>query len=187
MTLAARFHDYSLGNWLLLWAQAEHRGTKVTRPAGYRTWQGMGRQVKRGERGYQILAPIMRRVTRDDDEEGRIVTGFRVVHVFDVRQTDGEPLPDVGPRRLTGDGDARLLEVGIGMIEDQGYRFGLEQLRGPNGLTRPGGKRVIVEAELDGAQMTKTTIHELAHVLMHAGQMSRSRATRSRVGRGRRP
>lgn len=168
MTLAARFHDYSLGNWLLLWSQAEQRGTKVTRPAGYRSWQSMCRQVRRGERGYQILAPITRRVSRDDDEAERIVTGFRVVHVFDIRQTDGEPLPDVGPRRLTGDGDARLLEAGIEMIEEQGYRFGLDQLRGPNGLTRPGGKQVIVDADLDGAQMTKTTIHELAHVLMHA-------------------
>lgn len=171
MTAAARFHDYSLGNWLLLWSQAEQRGTKVTRPAGYRTWQSMGRQVRRGERGYQILAPITRRITRDDttdDESERVVCGFRVVHVFDIRQTDGDPLPDVGPRRLTGDGDARLLEAGIGMIEDQGYRYGLEQLRGPNGLTRPGSKQVVVDAELEGAQLTKTTIHELAHVLMHA-------------------
>ena len=166
MTAAARFHDYSLGNWLLLWSQAEQRGTTVTRPAGYRTWQSMGRQVRRGERGYQILAPITRRVTRDDEEE-RVVCGFRVVHVFDVSQTEGEPLPDVGPRRLTGDGDARILEVGIGMIEDHGYRFGLDRLRGPNGVTRPGAKQVMVEADLDGAQLTKTTIHELAHVLMH--------------------
>jgi hypothetical protein len=60
MTAAARFHDYSLGNWLLLWSQAEQRGTKVTRPAGYRTWQSMGRQVRRGERGYQILVPMIR-------------------------------------------------------------------------------------------------------------------------------
>ena len=141
MTAAARFHDYSFGNWLLLWSQAEQRATKVTRPAGYRTWQSMGRQVRRGERGYQILAPITRRITRDettDEERERVVCGFRIVHVFDIRQTEGEPLPDVGPRRLTGDGDARILDAGIGMIEDEGYRYGLDRLRGPNGLTRPG-------------------------------------------------
>ena len=169
ITAAARFHEYSLGNWLLLWSQAEQRGTTVSRQAGYRTWQSMGRQVRRGERGYQILAPMTRRITRDDeDEPERIVCGFRVVNVFDVSQTDGDPLPDVGPRHLTGDGDAQLLEAGIGMIEEQGYRFSLSPLQGPNGVTRPGGKQVIVEAELPGAQLTKTTIHELAHVLMHA-------------------
>jgi antirestriction protein ArdC len=171
MTAAARFHDYSLGNWLLLWSQAEQRGTEVTRPAGYRTWQSMGRQVRRGERGFQILAPITPRITRDDttdEERERVVCGFRVVHVFDIRQTEGEPLPVIGPRRLTGDSDARLLEAGIGMIEESGYRYGLDRLRGPNGLTRPGSKQVVVDADLDGAQLTKTTIHELAHVLMHA-------------------
>lgn len=170
MVAAASFHDYSLGNWLLLWSQAEQRGTTVTRPAGYRTWQRLGRQVRKGERGYRILAPVTRRITPDDDTEepDRVVVGFRVVTVFDVAQTDGDPLPDVGPRRLAGDGDAPLLDAAIGMIEDQGYSFALAPLRGPNGLTRPGARDVLVAEDLDGAQITKTTIHELAHVLLHA-------------------
>jgi antirestriction protein ArdC len=171
MVAAARFHDYSLGNWLLLWCQAEQRGATLTRPAGYRTWQAMGRQVRRGERGYRILAPITRRITRDEDETQeteRIVVGFRVVSAFDISQTDGEPLPDVGPRLLTGDGDARLLDAAIGMIEDQGFGFSLGRLRGPNGQTRPGVRQVVLEETLEGAQLTKTTVHELAHVLLHA-------------------
>ena len=131
MANAARFHNYSFGNWLLLWSQAERRGTTVTRPAGYRRWQDLGRQVRKGETSYRILAPVTRKVKVEgadsEDTEMRMV-GFRVVTVFDVSQTDGEPLPDVGPRLLTGDGDAGL----------------------------------------DGAQLVKTTIHELAHVLMHA-------------------
>jgi hypothetical protein len=170
LTAAARFHDYSLGNWLLLWSQAEQRGTTVTRPAGYRTWQSMGRQVRRGERGYSILAPITRRLNRDDDTEPeRVVCGFRVVHVFDISPTDGEPLPDVGPHRLSGDYDAHLLEATVGMIEEEGYTYTLAALKGPNGVTRPGSRQVIVDADLPGAQLTKTTVHELAHVLLHAG------------------
>ncbi|HZD22324.1 MAG TPA: hypothetical protein VE569_02830 [Acidimicrobiia bacterium] len=86
----------------------------------------------------------------------------------DIAQTGGEPLPDVGPRLLTGDGDARLLEAGVSLIEDAGYTYSLEPLRGPNGVTRPGSKQVIIDAGLEGAQLVKTTIHELAHVLMHA-------------------
>ncbi|MFP4554781.1 MAG: ArdC family protein [Actinomycetota bacterium] len=171
MVTAARFHDYSFGNWLLLWSQAEHRGTTVTRPAGYRRWQSLGRQVRKGEKGYRILAPVTRRVKVDraDDEDTELrVVGFRVVTVFDIAQTDGEPLPDVGPRLLTGEGDADLLEAGISMIEDAGYSYAVEPLRGPNGVTRPGGRQVLVDSGLEGAQLTKTTIHELAHVLMHA-------------------
>ncbi|MGH8926095.1 MAG: ArdC family protein [Acidimicrobiia bacterium] len=47
MAAAARFHEYSFGNWLLMWSQAEQRGLSVTRPAGYRTWQQLGRQVRK--------------------------------------------------------------------------------------------------------------------------------------------
>lgn len=170
MAAAARLHDYSLGNWLLLWSQAKERGTSVTRPAGYRTWQRLGRQVRRGERGYRILAPVTRRVGGDDedqDESARIVTGFRVVSVFDVSQTDGDPLPEVAPRRLHGDDGAGLLEGVVRLIEAEEYRVSFASLRGPNGTTRPASRDVIVEEELEGTQRTKTTIHELAHVLMH--------------------
>lgn len=169
MVTAARFHDYSLGNWLLLWSQAEQRGSKVTRPAGYRAWQKLGRQVRKGETGYRILAPVTRRITSEDEgTDERMVVGFRVVTVFDVSQTDGEPLPDIGPRLLTGDGDVNLVDAGISMIEDSGYAFRLDNLRGPNGVTRPDTREVVVDGDLEGAQITKTTIHELAHVLMHA-------------------
>ena len=128
MVAAARFHDYSLGNWLLIWSQAEQRGATVTRPAGYRTWQKLGRQVRRGERGYRILAPMTRRLPGEDaetEEPKRIVTGFRVVSVFDVSQTDGEPLADIGPSLLTGHGDADLAQAAVGLIEEQGYEFSL--------------------------------------------------------------
>jgi len=173
MVTAARFHDYSLGNWLLMWSQAEQRGAAVTRPAGYRTWQTLGRQVRKGERGYRILAPMTRRLPADDaetDEPKRIVTGFRVVSVFDVTQTDGEPLADIGPSLLTGLGDADLAQAAVGLIEEQGYEFSLGTLDGPNGLTRPTARQVVVEEKLEGAQRTKTTVHELAHVLMHSSE-----------------
>jgi antirestriction protein ArdC len=171
MVTAARFHDYSFGNWLLMWSQAEQRRTTITRPAGYRKWQSLGRQVRKGERGYRILAPVTRRVKveRADSEDAELrLVGFRVVTVFDVDQTEGEPLLDVGPRLLTGDGDAGVLESMISMIEGTGYSYSLAPLRGSNGVTRPLGREVIVEAGLEGAQLIKTTIHELAHVLMHA-------------------
>lgn len=171
MVTAARFHDYSLGNWLLLWFQAEERGATITRPAGYRTWQKLGRQVMRGERGYRILAPMTRRVSPEEtetEEPERVVTGFRVVTVFDVSQTEGEALAQAGPRLLTGDGDERISRAAVAMIEEHGYEFSFGPLGGPNGQTRPTTRQVVVEESLGEAQRTKTTVHELAHVLMHA-------------------
>ena len=56
---AARFHSYSWGNQLLIGLQRPD----ASRVAGYRAWQGMGRQVLKGERGIRILAPTRFRKT----------------------------------------------------------------------------------------------------------------------------
>ena len=80
------------------------RGFQPSRVAGYRTWRKMGRQVRRGERGLAILAPVTCKIEPSDgEEEERRVVGFRVVHVFDLSQTDGEPLPEVRTALVEGD------------------------------------------------------------------------------------
>jgi antirestriction protein ArdC len=72
----------------LIWVQSIARGFTPRRVAGYRAWQELGRHVRKGERGLQILAPVLRKVTPDNgEEEERRVVGFRVVHVFDIAQT----------------------------------------------------------------------------------------------------
>ena len=90
LEISARFHNYSFNNQLLIYLQCP----EATRVAGYRAWQRLGRQVRKGSRGIQILAPCRRRVSRvtsegeqDETERIEILTGFRVVHVFDVSQT----------------------------------------------------------------------------------------------------
>ncbi len=88
LAVAARFHDYSFANTRLIWAQSITRGFTPSRIAGYRAWQKLGRHVRKGERGLQILDPVIRKVTPDNgEEEQRRVVGFRVVHVFDIAQT----------------------------------------------------------------------------------------------------
>ena len=66
-----------------------------------------------------------------------------------------------------------------GLIEEQGYEFSLGSLHGPNGLTRPTAQQVVVEEKLEEAQRTKTTVHEVAHVLMHSSE--REIACRGRI------
>jgi len=62
----------------------------ATRVAGYRTWLTLGRQVKAGEKGIAILAPLVSRTKPVDAREEtdhpelvKVLRGFRVVHVFD--------------------------------------------------------------------------------------------------------
>jgi len=170
LAVAARFHDYSFANTRLIWAQSLARGFTPSRVAGYRAWQELGRHVRRGERGLQILAPVIRKITPENgDEEERRVVGFRVVHVFDIAQTEGEPLPEVPVALVEGDLPSHWEQVS-GLITGAGFDLqvaDLERLGEANGITDWQHRDVVVRASLPGAQRFKTAIHELAHVRLH--------------------
>ena len=86
----ARFHKYSWHNVCLIASQRP----AATRVAGFQTWRTMGRFVRKGEKGIAIMAPIVgRREAESEGDNARTVRGFRAAYVFDVDQTDGEPLP----------------------------------------------------------------------------------------------
>lgn len=170
LAVAARFHDYSFANTRLIWAQSLARGFNPSRVAGYRAWQQLGRQVKRGERGLQILAPVIRTVTDDDTgEEERRVVGYRVVHVFDIAQTQGEPLPEVSAALVEGDLPVHWEQIAR-LISDTGFRLQVTDVDGlgeANGITDWARRDVVVRASLPGAQRFKTAVHELAHIRLH--------------------
>jgi antirestriction protein ArdC len=178
---AAKFHSYSLGNLLLIALQAP----QATRVAGFRSWQGLGRQVRKGERGIAILAPCTYRPKAADraepagpagqepatlsggaapDAGGRQVRGFRVVHVFDVAQTEGEPLPEVAPALLTGQAPAGLWDDLASQVTGYGYTLERGDCAGANGYTDPTRRVVRVRDDVDGAQAVKTLAHELGHL-----------------------
>src|SRR5713226_8324038 len=89
----SRFHRYSWGNILLIYSQRP----EARHVAGFHAWLKMRRYVRKGEKGIVILAPMVGRKRSDgeltEDEQTRVF-GFRAAHVFDVSQTDGEPLPE---------------------------------------------------------------------------------------------
>ncbi len=171
LSAAGRFHQYSFGNVLLIHAQ----NPDATRVAGYRTWQSLGRQVRKGERGIKILAPITYRArtgaaadASDDEDRPRELRGFRVEHVWDISQTDGEPLPEVAPTRLEGEGPAGLWEVLAEQVAADGYELKRGRCGRPqaNGSTDPASRTVIVRDDLSAAQACKTLVHERAHILL---------------------
>ncbi len=168
--VAARFHDYSFANTRLIWAQSLARGFTPSRVAGYRAWQDLGRQVRKGERGLQILAPVIRKIIPENGtEEERRVVGFRVVHVFDLTQTEGEPLPEVPVTLVQGDLPSHWEQVS-GLIIEAGFGLqvaDLDRLGEANGITDWHHRDVVVRASLPGAQRFKTAVHELAHIRLH--------------------
>ena len=159
----ARLHRYSWGNVLLIHAQCPG----ASRVAGYRTWQRLGRQVRRGAKGIHILAPIVRRARRDQEEEK--VVGFRGACVFDVSQTDGEPLPEFA--RVGGDPGPHLARLKR-MIADRGIELERAAIPGgADGLSCAG--RIVVRPGLKAAEEFSVLAHELAHTMLHQSDAAR--------------
>jgi len=186
LAVAARFHDYSPSNILLIGAQRPD----ATRVAGIRTWNSLGRRVNKGEHGIAILAPCIYRAAPGektatgqprmsptptarpdpgataaaDDEPTRQLRGFKVVHVFDVTQTGGEPLPDGEPQLLHGDAPERLWDHLAGLVAADGFRIERGPCHGANGYTDYTHRVVRVLEDVDPAQAAKTLAHELGHI-----------------------
>lgn len=184
---AAKFHHYSLNNQLLIAGQRPD----ATLVAGYEAWKTHGRQVRKGEKGIRILAPITRR--RDPDpttptqnptdagETGevgkRVIAGFTSVAVFDVNQTDGDPLPaQPRPELLTGQAPDGLWDDLAAQVTAAGFTLQradtAAEIGGANGVTDYLTKTVTVRADVSDAQAVKTLAHELGHVLLHSPDSS---------------
>lgn len=153
----SKFHRYSFGNTLLIAFQRP----EATQVAGYKAWQALGRQVRKGERGIAILAPVIRK----DDEGERVVVGFRTVHVFDVAQTDGDALAEAPVRVLdTDSGLTDLSDSLIGHVLTEGLDLVREDIAsGANGYIDRADRRIVVGTHLGRDAAIKTLIHELAH------------------------
>lgn len=160
----ARFHSYSFQNVMLIVSQRPD----ATRVAGFHTWRSLRRAVRKGEKGIAIFAPMMLKAKADDtarpasDEEPDKVLRFRVVHVFDISQTDGEPLPDLDCVR----GDVSdLLPRLDSLVAGHGVELTEEELGGADGVSRGGS--IALRPGLEPAQRFSVLVHELAHELLH--------------------
>ena len=156
----SRFHKYSWHNVCLI---ASQRPT-ARRVAGFQTWRTLGRCVRKGEKGIAILAPIVGRKRNEAiDEQSRMVLGFRAAYVFDVTQTDGEPLP--APAEASGDPGATF-DALTGAIGKQGIVIErVDDLGGALGTSHGGMIRLL--NGLPPAVAFTTLVHEYAHELLH--------------------
>lgn len=173
----SRFHRYSFQNLLLILTQRPD----ATRVAGFHTWKSLGRCVRKGEKGIAIFAPMMVRARskdRDDEADGNAerVLRFRVVHVFDLAQTDGDPLPE--PERVGGDARTVLpmleqLVTGLGIALTESDALG-----SADGVSCGGS--IKLRPGLEPAERFSVLVHELAHEMLHRveGDQRPSKAVR---------
>jgi hypothetical protein len=175
LTTLAKFHSYSLNNTMLIAMQMPG----ATRVASYRSWQrDFNRHVRKGERGIEVLVPMVVKGKPEDPDEApqdereaaerRRLVGFRVGHVFDVSQTEGEPLPEIAER--VTDGVERYGEVMDAIKAVSPYPIEVVDGLPPevNGLFSRMGY-IAVRKGMPEGQTVKTALHELAHSVMHDG------------------
>lgn len=165
LQVMARFHRYSFYNSILICAQ---RST-ATNVAGFARWKQLGRWVKQGEKGICLLAPSIRKNNQeadlDEQDDSRTVRYFFAVHVFDVSQTEGEPLPELGMTRgEVGDHLNRLKAL----VSERGIKLmQAASLDGAHGVSHGGA--ITLLASLTPPEELQVLAHELAHELLHRG------------------
>lgn len=155
----AQFHQYSLFNqFLLMFAGA-------SQVAGFRKWQGLGRNVKKGEKAIWILAPYFKKVTaegQEDEEEEteKVISGFFSVPVFDIAQTEGKKIG----RQMTTYSPVSLGSLKV-LAKRQGFTIKLQPLK----ISLGGGinnTTITLNSNLGKTDQVGTLIHELAHGLL---------------------
>ncbi len=177
LAAVAKFRKYSLCNVLLI-ARAYPQATHV---AGYQTWRSLGRYVKKGEKGIRILAPILRRHSEETDEragsdESRPVVGFRAVYVFDVTQTDGAQLPEIGSVNGDPGSCCERLEQ---FVREQGITLEYSADIAPAKGVSEGGKIRLLPGQAP-AETVATLVHEIAHERLHRAERRASTTKRVR-------
>ncbi len=205
LNIQSRFHEYSVNNTLLIKQQCPN----ATKVAGYRTWQSeFDRQVSKGESAIWIWAPSIARQCPDcgnapsyhekigceydetpPEEWERGIVGFRPVPVFDVSQTEGEPLPNLDTD-VTGEGSTLLsslldtadtLEIDVDLVSPEEWSHGQTQ-----GVCFPRGEQreqphVCVKQQSNEAAVAHTLVHEFAHALIHTDGFDNSEEAKREV------
>ena len=171
----SKFYGYSASNTLLIYMQRPD----ASHVAGYNDWKNnFHRHVKRDEHGIKILAPCpyKQRVEREKTgPDGKPVTeieevqraAFKPVTVFDVSQTEGEPLPTLGVNELTGDVE-HYPDFFEALKQAAPFPVGFEEITtGAKSYCNYAEQRIAINEGMAEVQNVKTAIHEITHATLH--------------------
>lgn len=177
-----KFHSYSYNNTLLINMQKP----EASYVAGYKTWETLGRHVKKGEKGITILAPCPYKAVKDvdvvDPDTGKVMrdgqgnpmkekrefiyANFRAISIFDISQTEGKPLPELA-KELQGEiPDYKVLMDSIREVAPVPIRFE-EWDKSKKGHYDLEEKEIVIKSDMSDLQTVKTAIHETAHSILH--------------------
>ena len=186
LSAMSHFHTYSFSNILLIATQKP----TATRVAGIRTWNQLGRRVKKGEKGILIFAPLVGWKRKPETEESKprkrgkknqaenaaqapevervqYLLGFRGVYVWDVAQTEGDEVPTL-TNTVQGDVTEALSRL-IELVESQQIKLEFSDKISPaRGMSYGGMIRVL--PDMQPTETLATLVHELAHEMLHRAE-----------------
>nr|WP_300837753.1 DUF3849 domain-containing protein [uncultured Acetatifactor sp.] len=190
LSTMSKFHNYSVNNTLLIALQKP----EATLVAGYQAWKKkFDRHVNKGEKGIRILAPAPYIIKEERDKLDPVtgepmldkdgtpqtevaevrIPAFRVVSVFDVSQTDGEPIPELEVKELlaTVEGYEDFVEA-VTYVSPAPISF--EDIPGSSrGYFEATGNRIAVQEGMSESQTLKTMVHETAHAMLHNKEVNK--------------
>ena len=194
----SKFHNYSVYNTMLIHLQNKNS----TYVAGYNKWIELGRYVKKASKAIKILAPVPHTQYVEQPKidplsnkpieiNGEIVKekvlkswlSYKIVHVFDVSQTEGKALPSIA-KELEGRIDNfKLLKNSIINISPVPIEF--NKIEGTSkGYYDPNNKLIKIKESMSEKQTIKTLIHELAHSKLHDNIINRNAAENEYINQG---
>lgn len=187
----AKFHSYSVRNSILIHMQRPD----ATLVAGFDAWKKFKRHVKRGEVGIKIYAPVIRKRNVQEEEQAepeknqdavvpedviegqestaegqpqrKSIVSFKIQNVFDISQTDGEPLHEVTPTILDND-VADYDNFLTALVNAAKVPVSFQTIEGSaNGYFHRGNNEIVVSNDMPELQTAKTLVHEIAHSRLH--------------------
>jgi hypothetical protein len=152
-----KFHSYSFRNVWLIYSQCP-TATYVT---GYHAWLQLGRHVRKGETGISILAPMTRKAK--DENEKKIIFGFKTTTVFNVDQTEGTEVPELPVPQLL-ELDTENIQQTIRRLKHYAQTQGITVIKttfdsSALGSYHYSSKKITLRDDLPPLQQTKTLIH----------------------------
>lgn len=178
LKFSAKFHNYSMANQMLIFAQTKGKAQHV---ASATNWVKLGRSVKDWGNGILIFAPNFKNIEKDNPKTGQKekvqLKFFKMVKVYDVSAT--EPIPGsknvfspLSRKQWSKDSNEDVEEINvlvnslINWIKEKKINVNYEELSEEMGGYSSGGK-IAINNTFKGINLFSTLVHETAHELLH--------------------
>ena len=162
------FRGYSFNNLILIFSQFP----EATMVAGKAKWLKIKRQLAPGAKKIFIIAPLPRKfdkitkVIEDGEELKKIETieynSYRYVYVYDISQTEGEPIP-LQSKNINCNDMAYFYEK---LKSFSNYPVLEKELSGgKKGYYSPSKEHIVIKNTLSANDKVAVLLHELSHAM----------------------